>query len=156
MCTSQSVSLTQSTTRTLTKRYWIKLLGLRGHHMTPCDTYAKWLEPDYAAVLYAALMLDGARSEIWGLMNSLVTKPLIFSSKPYNRSACVQANKHIAGRRRKLFLCRNRIKTIIPLQDLPSGAKINPSLHEQWKLPSVFWHRCSQKWLPVLHSFMSG
>ena len=32
--------------------------------MTPCDTYAKRLEPDHAVVLYAALMLDGARLKV--------------------------------------------------------------------------------------------
>ena len=51
MYTSHSVSLTQSTSRTLTIQCWIKFISLRGHHGTPCDAYTKSFESRYAAGL---------------------------------------------------------------------------------------------------------
>ena len=44
MYTSQRVYLAQSISRTLTKQYWMKFLGLIGHHLTPSNAYTKRID----------------------------------------------------------------------------------------------------------------
>ena len=36
--------LTQNVMRTQIKQYQVRLQGLKGHHRTPCDAYATWID----------------------------------------------------------------------------------------------------------------
>ena len=51
MYTTQSVSLTQSTSKGQTKQYKIRLLDLRGHLNTPCDAYTRQFESHNSEIL---------------------------------------------------------------------------------------------------------